>query len=187
MNIITKKEAKSKGLKFYFTGISCKRGHIAEKYISGHCVECHKEKYDQWKNKYPEYYKERYETHFESITKCNNNWREEHPEYMKDWYEKYPDYNKDWRQNNPDKNAAKSKKYATSKLQRMPIFADSKKIEWFYSEAARLSKETNTKYVVDHIYPLQGKLISGLHVENNLQVITEEKNRKKSNKFEIQN
>lgn len=38
---ITCKEAKEKGLKFYFTGKTCRYGHISERYVStGDCKEC---------------------------------------------------------------------------------------------------------------------------------------------------
>lgn len=40
MQIITRQEAKEKGLSRYFTGELCKRGHLAERAISGSCVEC---------------------------------------------------------------------------------------------------------------------------------------------------
>lgn len=39
------------------------------------------------------------------------------------------------------------------------------------------------KFVVDLIIPLQGKRVSGLHIANNLQIITERENAIKSNKF----
>lgn len=42
--IVTRKEAREKGLKKYFTGSICVNGHIAERLtISGSCFECCKE------------------------------------------------------------------------------------------------------------------------------------------------
>ena len=44
MEIITLKEAKEKGLKFYFTGKPCLRGHLSERIVSGRsCKECTRE------------------------------------------------------------------------------------------------------------------------------------------------
>lgn len=41
MKIITRKEAKAKGLSRYFTGKACVHGHIAERYTCNKtCVEC---------------------------------------------------------------------------------------------------------------------------------------------------
>ena len=43
MKLITRKEAKAQGLKRYFTGIPCCRGHIVERTIGGKgCIDCHK-------------------------------------------------------------------------------------------------------------------------------------------------
>ena len=49
--------------------------------------------------------------------------------------------------------------------------------------AKRLTETTGIPHVVDHIAPVQGKNISGLHVPWNMQVITMRQNAKKSNKF----
>ena len=41
MQIISRAEAKAKGLRFYFTGKPCKHGHVAERVVlNATCVEC---------------------------------------------------------------------------------------------------------------------------------------------------
>lgn len=63
------------------------------------------------------------------------------------------------------------------KLDRVPKWADISKIKEFYANCPK-------GYHVDHIVPLQGKFVSGFHVENNLQYLSAEDNLKKGNKFE---
>ena len=49
MEIITRKEAKEKGLTRYFTGKPCKHGHVAERYtIYKDCVVCKNESSKRW-------------------------------------------------------------------------------------------------------------------------------------------
>lgn len=60
--------------------------------------------------------------------------------------------------------------------------ANLKEIEAFYAEADRLTKKTGIKYSVDHVIPLNGKLVSGLHVPWNLQIMTLSDNSKKGNR-----
>ena len=50
--------------------------------------------------------------------------------------------------------------------------------------ATILTKSTGYEWQVDHIIPLQGKNVSGLHVPENLQVIERSMNSKKRNKYE---
>ncbi|GEM_PF-6253929 len=53
----------------------------------------------------------------------------------------------------------------------------------FYREAARLSRMTGVPHEVDHIIPLVGRNVSGLHVAANLRVIARDENRRKGNHF----
>ena len=65
----------------------------------------------------------------------------------------------------------------------MPLWADRKAIQAIYIEARRLTAETGIKYEVDHIIPSNHPLVCGLHVESNLQILTEFENISKKNKF----
>jgi hypothetical protein len=65
----------------------------------------------------------------------------------------------------------------------LPQWADKKAIRAIYFEARRLTAATGIKYEVDHIIPSNHPLVCGLHVETNLQIITEFENITKSNTF----
>lgn len=59
---------------------------------------------------------------------------------------------------------------------RLPKWADVEAIRQFYMNKPK-------GYEVDHIIPLSGKTVSGLHVLENLQYLTIAENRSKNNKF----
>lgn len=75
------------------------------------------------------------------------------------------------------RNAARRKREAA-----MP-WANRELIEQFYVKAKEMTQTTGVPHVVDHVIPLKGKLVSGLHVEHNLQVIPASENARKSNSF----
>ncbi|MDH4602416.1 MULTISPECIES: HNH endonuclease signature motif containing protein [Pseudomonas syringae group] len=64
-----------------------------------------------------------------------------------------------------------------------PLWADLAAIKAFYKDAKRLSIETGVLHEVDHIVPIQGEKVCGLHVENNLQILTKTDNVKKHSRF----
>lgn len=74
--------------------------------------------------------------------------------------------------------AAKRK---TAILQRTPAWADLAAILAVYAECERITRRTGIRHHVDHEIPLQGRLVSGLHVHNNLQILTAAENLRKHN------
>lgn len=80
---------------------------------------------------------------------------------------------------------AKSAMRRSTRLQRTPAWADGEAIKALYDLALRKEQETGIPHQVDHIVPLRGKFVSGLHVEYNLQILTEFENNSKGNRFEV--
>lgn len=71
------------------------------------------------------------------------------------------------------------------KLKRTPAWTDMRAIRALYVEARRLTATTGIQHHVDHVIPLQGRLVSGLHVPGNLQILTGSENSRKKNTFEV--
>jgi hypothetical protein len=63
-----------------------------------------------------------------------------------------------------------------------PAWADQSAIAAVYADAARITLETGIPHEVDHVIPIAGKTVCGLHIAANLQVIPAIENRRKSNK-----
>lgn len=98
--------------------------------------------------------------------------------------EKYYLSNKDkWYSNRPLRAFHQAKRRA-SKLKATPSWLtdyDWEMIRWTYSAAKVAEEHYGEPYHVDHIIPLQGENVCGLHVPWNLQVITAKDNLSKSN------
>lgn len=110
--------------------------------------------------------------------------KEKHDEYDKNHPTAHLEATKRFYKRNPHVRLAQNAKRRADLIQRTPIWSDLKKIEEIYRDAKRLEKEDGIKRHVDHIIPLRGKIVSGLHVPENLQILTAEENQKKTNKFE---
>lgn len=118
--------------------------------------------------------------------------------------------NKEWLLNNPDKKnqyistyiSGTRKEYLKSKREHLlpinrfysakhrfiknrntPLWANEFVIKQIYLDCHLISEMTGIKHHVDHIIPLKGKKVSGLHVENNLRIIPASENLIKSSKL----
>lgn len=115
---------------------------------------------------------------------------EKHQKLCAEWHQRNASAvrarNKAWQeQNQADVNAANAKRRC-SRISRTPKWLTSDQLDAIklrYKEARALTRMTGVKHNVDHIVPLQGKTVSGLHVPWNLRVIPARDNARKKNRF----
>jgi hypothetical protein len=140
-------------LRWYFTGKPCKHGHVVERLVHNkNCVECRRA--------------------------CNatnqRRWRRDNPEHWKS-------YIKEWRQKYPERVLAWRNRRRALEAQAMPSWVKTADLWVFHKECKRLSKETGVVHHVDHIVPLRGENVCGLHVPWNLRIIPAAENNAKKN------
>lgn len=100
--------------------------------------------------------------------------------------EKRAVYRQRWIDKNPSKRHLHNKSRREHERHAPPPWltdAQWEGMERFYREARKLSKETGVDHEVDHIVPLQGKIVCGLHVPWNLRVITAVENARRPRIF----
>jgi len=143
------------------------------------------------------------------IQKEQKSWREKNKEYIslkgkeyrhtehgkqtrQECYERNREqkreYDKIRRQEVPgvrEKYNATSAKYRAAKIQAIPLWFNDEKVEIdkVYTQSKWLAEQTGVPHHVDHIVPLQGKNVCGLHCLSNLQIIPAKENISKSNSW----
>ena len=179
----------------YFTGVSCPRGHLAERFVSTRaCCECARDKKHLWNATNPG-----------KVNAQKRAWVKANPEKAKAlksanqrlnraaanartrrYAEKHPDRvhanAAGWAAKNPARVVAKTARYRSMKLQATPGWANHAEIQKVYDLAARF-RGLGCDFHVDHQIPLQGRRVCGLHVHNNLHIIEAKANRSKANHF----
>jgi hypothetical protein len=142
------------------------------------CISCSKE-----------HIKVRLKGSLDTCPKCIKNqrvkrWKAANPERKKALNQKWSEENREkdralktkWQKANPEYGRYTAMKYYTNKKQAIPRWADLEKIKEIYLNCP-------SGFHVDHIIPLQGRNVRGLHVENNLQYLLPLDNKVKSNKL----
>ncbi len=115
----------------------------------------------------------------------NKRWRQENPGKSAEHSRRYHDQNRDvmaqrmaaWRAANPGKARVAYSRRRKTVVRATPTWVDANAIEIFYREAAERGMH------VDHIVPLKGRTVCGLHVPWNLQLLSRTDNCRKSNKL----
>lgn len=165
----------------------------------GDCKKCRIKRYTDSYARDPTAVKARTREHFaqhpEAVRAANLKWTKENPEARNAIRRRWGKRNlkaerervKKWAKNNPEKRTANRARRRAAKINRTPPWADKKAILKVYGEARALQEATGEPYHVDHIYPLQGEKISGLHVDGNLRAVPARVNLSKSNNFDPDN
>jgi hypothetical protein len=149
----------------YVTGKPCIRGHMAPRYSGNQtCVECTRED----------------RVGAEERRKAR---RDSDPEYGTHRRLQRAVGNRGYRKRNRGKKNAEHAKWLADKLQRTPKWADLKMIRKIYDTSTWITKVTGLEHHVDHIIPMRGKFVSGLHIAENLRVLPGPENLAKGSKF----
>lgn len=161
----TRKEAKEQQSIHYFTGLPCKHGHVAKRLTTnGCCVICSTNR--SVKAYHEKNGKEKQKT--ESVRKTKRLWRQRNKGAVNSWT---------------------AARYAKKKQRTPPWITETEKeqIKCYYQVAAMYTNEGLEKWSVDHIIPLRGENVSGLHVPSNLRVIPQIENSSKGNNWNWEN
>ena len=144
----------------------------------------------------------------EAQREATRRWRKGATEHVREYEKAYREKNRDqriercrsWRERNPEKQTAAERRYVESnrgkvnaknmrrhaaKILRTVGWADLDAIDGIYERAVALTEQTGVKHHVDHIIPMQGEKVSGLHVETNLQILTQAANCSKGNTYKV--
>jgi len=166
--LVSRQEALAQGLPRYFTGTPCKHGHVSERYtLNKTCKDCADARSNKTKVNNPEKY-------LAQIAQ----WQRNNPEKLREYHLKYT-------RANAGKRNLWTSNYRQAKVDRTPVWLNDGhmfEMECVFKYCAAL-RNIGLDYHVDHIIPIRGARVSGLHVPWNLQVIPGRENMSKGNKF----
>jgi hypothetical protein len=167
-SLVARQEALAAKAPRYFTGLPCRNGHVAERYVASKtCCECANATANRTKAKNQQKY-----------TATSVAWGRANPaklaEYQRRKNAKRPAQRNLWTANYRSAKDARQPKWLTD--------AHLFEMESVYAYCSAL-RGVGLDYHVDHVVPLRGADVSGLHVPWNLQVLPGRENMSKGNSF----
>lgn len=176
LHIISRAQAKQFGLKRYFTSKPCKFGHIDDRLTStGVCRECSrisgrkfdsKRRVDDSRSSYMKEYLSSYKQPMKN-------------EKSRQWYKENAESERERSKNKRLKNSGYYQMKCAERRLRIkkqtPLWIDTGKVAEIYKNANASGLE------VDHIIPVNSKFVSGLHCQDNMQLLSRADNASKLN------
>jgi hypothetical protein len=202
-------EARESGLRIFNEGVPCAKGHLSGRYTSNNnCVDCHLAYLERNKDAYKENGRAYREKNRDRLAANQRDYYKDNKDacqaYQRAYYIENHDYvlerQRVYSEQNKDRIKAyfdANKEILRAKYARKRVSRANRRVNWgedhsqetretelrLYEMAVLLEEKTGVEYNVDHMIPLKGNLVCGLHVASNLQVIPEKLNREKRNKF----
>lgn len=168
--LISRKKAKEQGLNHYFTGKPCKRGHVEPRRTSSmHCIKC----VCRAVRRYQKTEKGQLVTKAADVKYQASDSGQSVGKAARHKY-RHSEKGLITARTNTVKRRAQ-------KLNAQPSWVDEQAIKAIYEKCYELNRTSN-RYVVDHYYSMLGKTVCGLHVPENLQIISTTENATKGNK-----
>lgn len=179
--LATKAEARSAGHRYYFTGVACRRGHLAKRWVSsGHCIECAADHQKAWWGERGAEYKQKTWRDWcqanadrrNAYKRAKGHWP--NPVKKREWVEanreKCREAGRQYYQRNKDKYRAKVRnRYARQKgAEGRHTAADIEALLTAQRHRCIYCRSKLVKCHIDHVVPL---VLGGSNDKENLQIL----------------